>query len=80
MRDVDACRFNITYAYYARMVSAPVFLRIGDNRRPASLAKFESVLQNLVRALNNGDKGVRKGRHTKASHGRAFPVQEHHVP
>jgi predicted nuclease of predicted toxin-antitoxin system len=33
-----------------------IFVRIGDLRRGPLLAKFESVMQNLTQALNNGDK------------------------
>jgi predicted nuclease of predicted toxin-antitoxin system len=33
-----------------------VFVRLGNLRRGALLAKFESVMQNLIDALDNGDK------------------------
>ena len=33
-----------------------IFVRIGNLRRGPLLAKFESVMQNLIQALNNGDK------------------------
>ncbi len=39
---LDACRI--------------IFVRIGNLRRGALLAKFESVMQNLVQALDSGDK------------------------
>jgi len=35
---------------------AVIFVRIGNVRRGPLLAKFESVMQNLIQALNNGDK------------------------
>jgi predicted nuclease of predicted toxin-antitoxin system len=33
-----------------------IFVRLGNLRRGPLLAKFESVMQNLMQALNNGDK------------------------
>jgi predicted nuclease of predicted toxin-antitoxin system len=33
-----------------------IFVRIGNLRGGPLLAKFESVMQNLIQALNNGDK------------------------
>ncbi len=36
-----------------------VFLRIGKHRCLPLLAKFETVLQNLVRALDNGDQSIK---------------------
>ena len=35
-----------------------IFVRIGNLRRGPLLAKFESVMQNLIQALNNGDKNI----------------------
>jgi hypothetical protein len=32
-----------------------IFVRIGNFRRAPLLAKFESVMQNLIQALDNGD-------------------------
>ena len=35
-----------------------IFVRIGNVRRGPLLAKFESVMQNVILALDNGDKVI----------------------
>ena len=38
------------------LICPVIFVRIGNLRRGPLLAKFESVMHNLIQALNNGDK------------------------
>ena len=50
------CEFFRAQGYTAVHDCPVIFVRIGNLRRGPLLAKFESVMQDLIQALNNGDK------------------------